>query len=87
MATNQGTKRINVTLDEPQAQRLAQMAAEAHMSEGTLARSILSSAIDRAPQDAENVVDLLNRIPAAREETERARQAALAGDTIPLDEF
>lgn len=41
-------KRINVTLDEEHAGKLARLAERTHVQEGTLARSLLSTALDDA---------------------------------------
>ena len=40
------TQRLNITLDGEHASKLARLAARVHVNEGTLARSLLSSAID-----------------------------------------
>lgn len=87
MPSQSGAKRINVTLDAPQARRLAELAAEAHMSEGTLARSILITAIDRVPRDVNNVIDLLNRIPGAWDRMQRGIDDMEAGRSRSLDEL
>jgi hypothetical protein len=52
--------RLNVTLDPEHAARLAQLAERTHVQEGTLARSLLSMAIEEADPDARNVVALLD---------------------------
>jgi hypothetical protein len=42
--------------------KLARLAARVHVNEGTLARSLLSSALDDADPDPANVVALLDGI-------------------------
>jgi hypothetical protein len=79
--------RINVTLDGEYGAKLTQLAQRAHVQEGTLARSLLSSAIDQADPDASNIVALLDGIDGAWEDAELGRRQALAGDTISLDDL
>ena len=79
--------RLNVTLDPEHAARLARLAERTHVQEGTLARSLLSTAIDEADPDARNVVEILDGIPGAYEHARRSLDRARAGETIPLDEL
>jgi hypothetical protein len=44
-------RRLNVTLDEEHAMKLSRLAERTQMQEGTLARSLLSRAIDQADVD------------------------------------
>jgi hypothetical protein len=79
--------RLNVTLDPEHAARLAQMAERTHIQEGTLARSLLSTAIDEADPDARNIVAILDGIPGAYEHVMQNLDRARAGETISLDEL
>ncbi len=79
--------RLNVTLDPEHAARLARLAERTHVQEGTLARSLLSSAIEEADPDARNVVAVLNGIPGAYERAQLGLERARAGETISLDEL
>lgn len=79
--------RVNVTLDGEYGARLARLAERARVQEGTLARSLLSNAIDQADPDATNIVQLLDSIDGAWEDIERGRRQADAGETIPLEEL
>ncbi len=81
------TSRLNVTLDPEHAEKLARMAEQAYTQEGTLARSLLSRAIDEADIDADSMVELLNGIPGALERARLGREQARRGETIPLDEL
>lgn len=83
MATN----RVNVVLDEEHAQRLKRMAEQAHAAEGTLARSLLSRAIDDADVDGRTMVEVLDGIPGAKERIALGREQAARGEVIPLDEL
>ena len=80
-------KRINVTLDGASAAKLARLAAQSHTQEGTLARSLLSRALDDADADARTVVDLLDSIPGAFDRAELGLKQARAGRGTPLEEL
>lgn len=54
---------------------------------GTLARSLLSSAIDDADPDPVNVVTLLDGIGGAYERAQLGLQQAAAGETVALDDL
>lgn len=81
------SQRVSITLDEIRAAKLARLGARVHVSEGTLARSLLSSALDDADPDAANVVALLDRVAGACERATLGRQQAIDRDTVPLDEL
>ena len=80
-------ERINITLDAHHAQKLATMAERMHVQPGTIARSLLSSAIDEADPDAKDIVALLDAIPGARERADVGLRQARAGDTVALDDL
>jgi hypothetical protein len=82
-----GTGRLNVTLDDEHATKLARLAERTHVQEGTLARSLLSQAIDEADLDPRDVVELLDGIPGAFERAQLGLDQARSGNTIPLDEL
>jgi hypothetical protein len=77
--------RLNVTLDEESATKLSRLAERTHVQEGTLARSLLSRAIDEADVDPRHVVDLLDGIEGAFQRAAAGLDDARAGRTIPLD--
>ncbi|HEY2632463.1 MAG TPA: hypothetical protein VGI26_08810 [Solirubrobacteraceae bacterium] len=79
--------RLNVTLDSEHAERLARMAERMHIQEGTLARSLLSTAIEEADPDVRTITALLDGIPGALDEARLGLQQAHEGKTIPLDEL
>jgi hypothetical protein len=82
-----GQRRINVSLEPEYAEKLAILAERAHLQEGTLARSLLSRAIDEADVDAQTVVELLDGIPGAFERAERGIEQVRQGQGIPLDQL
>jgi hypothetical protein len=81
------SQRLNITLDGEHAAKLARLAARVHVNEGTLARSLLSSAIDDLDPDPANVASLLDGIDGAWERAQLGVAQAAAEDTISLDEL
>jgi hypothetical protein len=81
------SNRLNVTLDDEHAAKLARLAQRVHINEGTLARSLLSSAIDDIDPDPHTVVAVLDGITGAWERAELGRRQAAAGDTVPLSDL
>ena len=79
--------RLNVTLDEEHAAKLARIAERTYLQEGTLARSLLSQAIDEADIDAASVVQLLDGIPGALDSAQTGLAQAHAGTTTSLDDL
>jgi len=58
-----------------------------HVQPGTLARSLPSSALDKAEPDARNVVELLDGIPVALDRARLGLAQARAGETVALDQL
>ncbi len=71
---SRGMDRLNITLDAEQGAKLARWADRMHVQPGTLARSLLSSALDEADPDARNVVE--------RSRLLRARVQARSNDVV-----
>jgi predicted transcriptional regulator len=82
---NEQTKRVNVLLDPEHATRLRRLAERTHLNPGTLARSLLSSALDAADPEPDSVTALLDAIPGAWGDAEAGLDDAAAGRVIPLD--
>lgn len=80
-------RRVNVTLDEAHADKLAQLAARTHMQEGTLARSLLSTALDEISPDAVRITEILDSIPGAWERTQKGLEQAAQGEGTHLDDL
>jgi hypothetical protein len=78
---------LNVTLDGERAAKLSRLAERTHTQEGTLARSLLSQAIDEADVDARHVVEILDGIPGAFERAQLGLEQARSGRTISLDDL
>lgn len=81
------SQRLNITLDEERAAKLARLAERVHVNEGTLARSLLSSAIDDSDPDADTVTAVLDGVDGAWERAQLGLAQAAAGDTTALDEL
>lgn len=80
-------ERLNITLDPEQAGKLVRLAERMHVQPGTVARSLLSSALDEADPDARNVSELLDGILGADERARLGLEQAKAGQTVSLDEL
>ena len=78
---------MNIVLDEARAAKLRRLAERTHTNAGSLARSLLSSALDEADPDPRNVADLLDRIDGAWEDALRGTAEADAGEGTPLEEL
>lgn len=83
----ESARRLNVTLDPIYAAKLANLARRTHVNEGTLARSLLSLALDDADPDPRNVAALLDGLPGALERAREGLKDARAGRTIDLDDL
>ncbi len=81
------SQRLNITLDGEHAAKLERLAARVHVNEGTLARSLLSSAIDDLDPHPANVAVLLDGIDGAWGRAQLGARQAAAGDTISLGEL
>jgi hypothetical protein len=80
-------ERLNITLEDEYAAKLERVAERMHLQPGTVARSLLSSALDEADPDARNVTELLDGISGAYERAQLGAEQAKRGETVPLDEL
>lgn len=80
-------RRVNVLLDDERATKLLRLAERTHTNPGTIARSLLATALDEADPDARHVTDLLDAIPGAFERAERGRAEVYAGAGTPLEDL
>ena len=83
---NDHGRRYNVVLDQEHADRLNEMAARLYVHPGTVARSLLSTALDQIDPDAVTITALLDSIPGAWERTMEGVADAEAGRVTPLDQ-
>ena len=87
MARPSNPHRVNVTLDEVHAEKLRRLAERTHVNEGTIARSLLMTALDSSDPDPRNVASLLDAIPGAFERAERGLDQVRAGQERPLTDL
>jgi hypothetical protein len=80
-------ERLNITLDPEHAEKLARVAERMHIQPGTVARSLLSTALDEAEPDARNMVELLDGVAGAFERAQAGLAQAGSEQTVPLDEL
>jgi hypothetical protein len=85
--SDQRPNRFNVVLDDEHAAKLHSLAARTYVNPGTLARSLLSTALDQAAPDAESVTVLLDSIPGAYESALEGRRALRAGRVVRLEDL
>jgi len=87
VARGSNPNRVNVTLDDVHAEKLRRLAERTHVHEGTIARSLLISALDDADADPRNVTELLDTIPGALERAELGLAQVRAGQGRPLPDL
>lgn len=76
-----------MTLDDVHAEKLRRLADRTHVNEGTIARSLLTTALDEADPDPRNITALLDGIPGAFERATLGLAQVRRGEGIPLDEL
>jgi enoyl reductase-like protein len=81
------SNRVNVTLDDVHAEKLRRLAERIHVNEGTVARSLLTSALDDADPDPRTVTELLDAIPGAFERAELGLAQVRAGQGKALTDL
>jgi predicted transcriptional regulator len=80
-------ERFNIQLDDERAAKLRELAERTHVNPGTLARSLLSQALDEADPSPASIVALLDAIPGALEKAHEGVREVRAGKGIPLNEL
>ena len=73
------SNRVNIVLDETRALKLRRLAERTNTNPGTIARSLLSTALDEADPDPRTITDLLDRIDGAWEDAVAGRAEIVAG--------
>jgi predicted transcriptional regulator len=82
-----GSNRVNIVLDEERSLKLRRLAERTHTNPGTIARSLLSTALDEADPDPRTITDLLDRIPGAWEDAMAGLEDIKAGRYRPLEDL
>ena len=85
--SDQRPNRFNIVLDDEHAAKLHSLAARTYVNPGTLARSLLSTALDQAAPDPESVTALLDAIPGAYESAIEGRRAIRAGRVVRVEDL
>jgi hypothetical protein len=83
----QRSNRFNVLLDDEHATKLHRLADRTYVNPGTIARSLLSKALDQADPDPESVTALLDAIPGAYESALEGRRALRDGRVVRLEDL
>jgi hypothetical protein len=81
------SNRVNVILDEERAVKLHRLAERTHTTAGTLARSLLSSALDEADPDPRDVTALLDSIDGAWDRAQTGLRDARSETGIRLEDL
>lgn len=81
------SNRVNVVLDDERALKLRRLAERTHTNPGTLARSLLSTALDEADPDPRGVTALLDGIDGAWDKAQAGLYEARSGSGVPLEEL
>ncbi len=89
MVTDMSRKlsRVNVLLDDEHAAKLHSLARRTYVNPGTLARSLLSTALDQADPDPATVTALLDAIPGAYERVQQGLQEVRSGQGLRLEDL
>ena len=84
-------KRVNVSLEDEQYDQLTALASQMHLQEGSVARSLLSQALDQTAgvdtASPAGITRLLYSIPGFEERLRRAEADIERGAVVKLDEF
>lgn len=80
-------QRIELTLDDAAAARLAALAERAHADKDALALTLLSETLDELEQTSADMTAVLDRIPGAAERLRLGREQAVRGETVELDDL
>ena len=81
------SSRVNVILDDEHALKLRRLAERTHTNPGTIARSLLSTALEEADPDPRDVAALLDTIRGAFESAQQGLAEARAGVGTPLEDL
>lgn len=81
------SNRVNVVLADEHATKLRLLAERVHVSPGTLARSLLSQALDNAEPSSASIIALLDTIDGAFESAETGSADVVAGRFVRLEDI
>lgn len=86
-AMSRESNRVNVLLAADHAAKLRLLAERVHVSPGTLARSLLSQALDEAEPSSASITALLGSIDGAFERAEAGSADVAAGRYVRLEDI
>lgn len=78
---------FSVPLDVERAAQLSRLAARLESTRETVARSLLSRALDVAEPEGFNLLQVLDDIPGAYERAMLGRRQAVEGNTVALEDI
>ena len=81
------SNRVNVVLDAEHALKLRRIAERTHTNPGTIARSLLTAAIEESDPDPRDVTALLDGLPGAFERATRGLEEAQGGLGTDLEDL
>lgn len=81
------SNRFNLQLDEEHSTKLRRLAERTYVQPGTIARSLLSTALDQVDPDAMTISALLDAVPGVWEHAQQGLADIEAGRVVPLDEL
>lgn len=82
-----GSNRVNIVLDAEHSEKLRRLAERTHVAPGTLARALLTTAIEEADPSPRNVTALLDGIDGALEAAERGLAEVEYGNVVLLEDL
>ena len=81
------SSRVNIVLDAEHSEKLRRLAERTHVAPGTLARALLTTAIEEADPSPRNVTALLDGIEGAFEAVEIGLAEVAEGNVVPLEDL
>lgn len=81
------SSRVNIVLEAEHAEKLKLLAERTHVAPGTLARALLTSAIEEADPSPRDVTALLDTIEGAFEVAETGMAEVSAGQFVRLEDL
>lgn len=85
--TEERSNRFNLQLDDEHAIKLHRIAERTYVQPGTIARSLLSTALDQVDPDAATITGLLDAIPGGWERAQQGLADLDAGRVVSLDDL
>ncbi len=81
------SNRVNVVLDDEHALKLRRLAERTHTQPGTIARSLLTTALENADPEPRDVTALLDAIPGAFDRAAQGLAEARSGQGTQIGDL